>query len=60
MSGTLARRDIDSAGVTDLVSLGAEHEFANGTTLGGALARVDDAGTRDTVLGVNLLIPLGG
>ena len=59
VSGTLARRDIDSAGATDLVSLGAEHEFANGLTLGGAVAWVDDAGTRDTVLGVNLLIPLG-
>jgi hypothetical protein len=60
LSGTYARRDIDGAGVTDLVSFGAEREFGNGMTLGGALAWVDDAGTCDTVLGVNLLIPLGG
>lgn len=60
LSGAYARRDVDSAGVTDLVSLAAEHEFNNGMTVGGALAFVDDAGTRDTVLGVNLLVPLGG
>ncbi|MGR3760225.1 porin [Roseobacteraceae bacterium NS-SX3] len=60
LSGTLARRDLDSQGDTDLASLAAEYEFRNGLTLGGAVARIDDSGTRDTVIGVNLLVPLGG
>ncbi len=60
LSGTYAVRDLDSAGRTDLVSLGAEYELANGMTLGGALARVDDAGVEDTLFGVNLVIPFGG
>lgn len=60
LSGTYARRDISSAGVTDLVSVGAEYTFENGITLGGALALVDDAGAKDRVLGLNVVIPLGG
>lgn len=60
LSGTYAMRDVTSAGRTDLVSVGAEYELANGLTLGGALARLDDAGTEDTMFGVNLVIPLGG
>ncbi|MFV0515018.1 MAG: hypothetical protein ACK5MY_15530 [Jhaorihella sp.] len=60
LSGTYARRDITSAGVTDLVSVAAEYEFRNGITLGGALAHVDDAGTRDKLFGFNVVIPLGG
>ncbi len=60
LSGTYAMRDLSSVGRTDLVSVGAEYELANGLTLGGALARVDEAGVEDTLLGVNLVIPLGG
>lgn len=60
LSATLARRDVDSAGVTDLASVAAEYEFENGLLLGAALARVDDAGTRSTSLGVNMIVPLGG
>jgi len=60
LSGTYAMRDVTSAGRTDLVSVGAEYELANGMTLGGALARLDDAGTDDIMFGVNLVIPLGG
>ncbi|TDK51576.1 porin [Antarcticimicrobium luteum] len=60
LSGTYSMRDVTSAGRTDLVSAAAEYELANGMTLGGALARIDDAGTKDTLLGVNLVIPFGG
>ncbi|MDX2485819.1 MAG: hypothetical protein QNK42_19420 [Pseudodonghicola sp.] len=60
LSGTYAMRDVDSAGRTDLVSVGAEYELANGMTLGGALARVDEAGVEDRLFGVNLVIPFGG
>ena len=60
LSGTYGYRDVDSAGSTDLISIGADFELANGMTIGGAVAKVDDAGTEDTLLGVNLVIPLGG
>ncbi|WP_204115574.1 hypothetical protein [Shimia biformata] len=60
LSGTIARREVTSTGITDLVSVGAEYELSNGATLGGALAFVDEAGTKDTVLGLNIVIPLGG
>jgi hypothetical protein len=60
LSGTLARQDNDSAGEKDLISLGADYEFANEVTLGAAVARIDDAGTRDTSIGVALIVPLGG
>lgn len=59
-SGTLAHRDLDSGGKTDLASLGLDYEFDNGITAGGALAVVDDNGVTDRVLGVNVVIPLGG
>ncbi|MEP1327253.1 porin [Pseudophaeobacter sp.] len=59
LSGTLAQRDLDTAGKTDLYSIAAEYEFQNGMTLGGALALQDDNGVEDTILGVNLIIPLG-
>jgi len=59
LSGTFASRDIDSEGRTNLTSVGAEYTFANGFVLGGALAYVDEAGTKDTALGVNLVIPFG-
>lgn len=60
LSATLARREVDSAGTTDLVSIAAEYEFANGYTVGGAVARVRDAGVSNTLVGINLIIPLGG
>lgn len=60
LSGTLAHRDLDSAGDTDLISVGADYEFQNGMTLSGALAQVEDTGVADTTLGVSLIIPLGG
>lgn len=60
ISGTLATRDLETEGNTDLASVGVEYEFANGFTLGGALAYVDEAGVKNQVLGVNLIIPLGG
>lgn len=59
LSGTLSRRDMDTGGKTDLHYIAAEYEFANGMTLGGALARQDDSGVEDTILGLNLIIPLG-
>ncbi|UWQ27657.1 porin [Leisingera sp. M523] len=59
LSGGLVHRDLDSAGETDLITIGADYEFENGFTLGGGLARVDEAGTKSTVFGVNLIIPLG-
>lgn len=60
LSGTYARRDVDSAGVFEIVSLGLEYEFANDITLGVALATSDDAGVRDNLLGINVVFPLGG
>ena len=60
LSGTLAHRDLDSAGDTDLISVGADYEFQNGMTLSGARAQVEDTGVADTTLGVSLIIPLGG
>lgn len=60
LSGTYARRDVTSAGITDLLSVGAEYEFKSGITLGGALAWVDDAGTEDRRVGLNVVLPLGG
>jgi hypothetical protein len=60
ISGTLARRDLDAAGTTDLVSVSGEYEFGNGMVAGVGLAFVDDNGTTDTILGLNLLVPLGG
>jgi hypothetical protein len=60
LSGTLAQRDLDSSGKTDLYSVAAEYELQNGMTLGGALAFQDDSGVEDTILGLNLIIPLGG
>lgn len=59
-SGTLARRDLDTSGVTDLASVAAEYEFNNGFVVGAGLAFVDDDGTNDVLLGANLVIPLGG
>ena len=60
LSGAYSRRDIDSAGVADLITIGAEYEFDNGILLGAGLARLDDAGTRDDLFGLNVVIPLGG
>ena len=59
-SGTLATRDLDSEGRTDLASVGLEYEFQNGWTLGGALALIDQEDTKDRLVGINLVIPLGG
>ncbi|MEQ9692985.1 hypothetical protein [Shimia sp. SDUM112013] len=59
-SGALVRRDIESAGVTNLATLGVEYEFDSGITLGGALAWMDDAGTDETLFGLNVIIPIGG
>lgn len=59
-SATLGNRDLDEGGNTDLASIAAEYTFDNGMTLGGALAYVDEAGTKNRILGVNLIIPLGG
>lgn len=60
LSGTYARRDIDSAGVTDLASIGLEYEFQNGITVGGAFAMVDEAGVEDQRVGLNVVFPFGG
>ena len=60
LSGTLARRDLDTAGEADLATIAAEYEFANGWTVGAALAHVDDSGVKDDLFGINLIIPFGG
>lgn len=59
LSGGLVHRDLDTSGETDLITIGADYEFSSGATVSGGLARVDEAGTKSTVLGVNLVIPLG-
>lgn len=59
-SGLISQRDVDSAGKTNLFSVGLDYELANGMVLGAALAHVDDAGTNSQQIGLNLVIPLGG
>lgn len=59
-SGTLARRDLDGGGETDVISVSAEYEFDNGNVLGTGLAFVDDGGNKETLFGVNLIVPFGG
>ncbi|WP_264212837.1 porin [Leisingera thetidis] len=59
LSGGLVHRDLDTSGETDLITIGADYEFANGATVSGGLARTDEAGIKSTVLGVNLVLPLG-
>ena len=60
LSGTYAHRDVTSAGKTKSVSIAAEYEFSDLISLGAGLARVDDAGTKDTIFGVNLIFSFGG
>lgn len=60
VSGTVARRDLDTAGTTDLISVGAEYALDNGITFGAALAQVEEAGVDNTILGANVVFPLGG
>lgn len=59
-SGAVSFRDADSAGETSVVSLGIDYELNNGMTIGGGVAFVDDNGTSASVLGMNLVIPIGG
>ncbi|KIC09781.1 hypothetical protein RA19_13470 [Leisingera sp. ANG-M1] len=59
LSGGYVHRDLDTSGETDLYTIGADYEFRNGATVGGGIARIDEDGTKSTVLGVNLIIPLG-
>ena len=59
-SAAASHRDIDTVGETDLFTIGIDHEFENGTTIGGALARVNDVGGHDNIFGVSMVIPLGG
>lgn len=60
VSGTLAHRDADSGGKTDLASVAAEYTFDNDITLGAGLAFVDEAGIDNTLVGLNVVIPFGG
>lgn len=62
LSATLAHREIDNVGDTDVFSLAAEYELENGITFGGGLAFADDAGVKSQTLGLNVVIPfpLGG
>ncbi|MBR9842284.1 MAG: hypothetical protein GYB25_03935 [Rhodobacteraceae bacterium] len=59
-SGTLAIRDVTSAGKTKMATFGADYTFKNGVELGGALAFVDDAGVSSTHFGMAVVIPFGG
>lgn len=60
LSGTVGRRDLDGGGVTDAVSVSAEYAFKNGNVLGTGLAFIDDGGSKETLFGVNLIVPFGG
>ncbi|MCA0871648.1 porin [Seohaeicola saemankumensis] len=60
ISGTYARRDISSAGVTDLASIAVEYPLTDNLLMGGALAHVDDNGVKDKVVGLNLVYSFGG
>ena len=59
LSGTYVHRDLDSSGTMDGVSVALEYELENGVTLGGALATTKEAGVRDNLIGLNVVIPLG-
>lgn len=58
-SGTLSHRNLDTSGDTDLVTLAAEYEFANEIVVGGGIAFVDEDGTKDTRIGLNVIVPFG-
>lgn len=60
LSGTYVHRDLDSSGTMDGFSVALEHELENGVTLGGALATTKEAGVRDNLIGLNVIIPVGG
>ncbi len=60
LSGTYVRRDIDSTGTLDGFTVGLEYELDNGITLGGALGTTKEAGVRDNLIGLNMVIPVGG
>lgn len=59
LSGTYAVRDVTSAGKTTLFSIGAEYPITDNILIGGALARVDDAGVKDDLIGLNIIFTLG-
>lgn len=58
-SGTLSHRDLGTAGNTDLVTLAVEYEFANEIVVGSGIAFVDEDGSKDTRLGLNVIVPFG-
>ncbi|MEQ8294782.1 MAG: hypothetical protein RIA08_21495 [Roseovarius sp.] len=61
LSAAISHRDIDNFGSTSIFSLGVDHEFENGITIGGAIGRVDDVlGAEESIFGVSMVIPLGG
>ena len=60
LSALYGYRDIDNTGDTNLWTLGADYEFENGISVGGAFAFLDDAGTEDTLFGISMIIPFGG
>lgn len=60
LSGTYARRDIDSEGVTNLYSIAAEYQFDNDMLIGAALAQQETEGVKDQLVGLNIVIPFGG
>lgn len=59
ISGTVSHRDFDSSGNTDLVTFAAEYEFAREIVVGGGIAFVDEDGTKDTRIGLNVIVPFG-
>lgn len=59
-SASYTHRDISSAGTSQIISLGVDYEFANGTSLGAGYSFTDDAGTKSHGFGVAIVIPIGG
>ncbi|MDV4143452.1 hypothetical protein [Shimia sp. FJ5] len=60
LSGSLALRDVTSAGETKMATFGADYTFKNGVEFGGAVAFIDDAGVNSTQIGAAFVIPFGG
>lgn len=59
LSGTYSQAQITSVGKSKMASIAVDYEFNDQISLGAGLARVDSAGDKDTILGVNLVFTFG-
>lgn len=59
-TASYTRRDITSSGVDQLFSVGLDYELKGGAILSAALGFTDEGGTKSTMAGLAVVIPLGG